>query len=80
MRWFSSPVYVKTDRPGFRYGVNHVQEAAEQLHKWAKRGPRWSKAMTLCLSALEGDPIDPQIIRNAFEAAAKESKMLFPSD
>jgi hypothetical protein len=38
--------------------------------------PRWNKAMILCLSALEGDPIDPQIIRNAFEAAAKEARML----
>ncbi|MER9832538.1 hypothetical protein NKJ51_30085 [Mesorhizobium sp. M0134] len=31
--------------------------------------------MTLCLSELEGDPIDPQVVRKAFEAAAKEAKM-----
>lgn len=36
--------------------------------------------MTLCQSALEGDPIDSQIVRKAFEAAAKEADMLFPSD
>ncbi|RWO32234.1 MAG: DUF982 domain-containing protein [Mesorhizobium sp.] len=58
MRLFSSPVYVRTDRPGFRYGVDHVQDASEQLLKWIERGPRWNKAMILCLSALEGDPID----------------------
>ncbi|ESZ05769.1 DUF982 domain-containing protein [Mesorhizobium sp. L48C026A00] len=80
MHRFSSPVYVRTDRPDLRHGVDHVQGAAEQLVKWAKRGPRWNKAMTLCLSALEGDPIDPQIVRKAFEAAAREAKMLFPSD
>lgn len=39
MRLFSSPVYVSTDRPGSRYGVDHVQGAVEQLLKWAKRGP-----------------------------------------
>ncbi|MER9132605.1 DUF982 domain-containing protein [Mesorhizobium sp. M0768] len=42
---------------------------------WTRRGPRWHKSVTLCLSALEGDPIDPQVIRKAFEAAAKEAKM-----
>jgi len=80
MRSFSSPVYVRTDRPDLSYGVDHVQGAAEQLRKWTKRGPKWHKAMTLCLSALEGDPIDPQVIRKAFAAAAKEARMLFPSD
>ncbi|AZO28525.1 MULTISPECIES: DUF982 domain-containing protein [Mesorhizobium] len=80
MRSFSSPVYVRTDRLGLRYGVDHVQKAAEQLRKWSKRGPSWHKAMILCQSALEGDPIDPQIIRKAFRAAAKEADMLFPSD
>ncbi|RUT98296.1 DUF982 domain-containing protein [Mesorhizobium sp. USDA-HM6] len=80
MQCFSSPVYVRTDRPGLRYGVDRVEEAAEQLRKWSNRGPRWHKAITLCQSALEGDPIDPQIIRKAFEAAAKEADMLFPSD
>ncbi|TIX78332.1 MAG: DUF982 domain-containing protein [Mesorhizobium sp.] len=33
------------------------------------------KAWTLCLSALEGDPIDPHVIRKAFVAAAKEAEM-----
>ncbi|RWB57110.1 MAG: DUF982 domain-containing protein [Mesorhizobium sp.] len=48
MRFFSSPVYVRTDRPGLRYRVDHVQKAAEQLRKWSKRCPRWHKAMILC--------------------------------
>lgn len=79
-RRFYSPVYVRAapaDRP---CEVGHVQEAAEQLVKWPKRGPGWHKAMILCLSALEGDPIDPQVIRQAFEAAAKEAGMLLTSD
>ncbi|WP_192183234.1 DUF982 domain-containing protein [Mesorhizobium amorphae] len=80
MRRFSSPIYVKTDRGGLRHAVDHVQGAAKELPKWTRRGPRWHKAMTLCQSALEGDPIDPQIIRKAFEAAAKEAKMLVSSD
>ncbi|AZO48842.1 MAG: DUF982 domain-containing protein [Mesorhizobium sp.] len=79
-RRFYSPVYVQAGRPDRRYEVNHVQEAAEQLVKWSKRGPGWHKAMILCLSALEGDPIDPQVIRKAFEAAAKEAGMLLRSD
>lgn len=37
--WFSPPVYVKTDRPGTTYGVNHLESAAEELMKWSKRGP-----------------------------------------
>src|SRR5947208_12798247 len=80
MHTFSSPVYVRTDRAGLHYRVDHVQAAAEQLVKWTKRGPRWHKAVNLCQSALEGDPIDPQIIRKAFEAADKEATMLFPPD
>lgn len=36
--------------------------------------------MTLCRSALEGDPIDPQIKRKAFAAAANEAQMLLSSD
>ncbi|CCV09477.1 conserved hypothetical protein [Mesorhizobium metallidurans STM 2683] len=80
MRWFCSPVFVRTDQPEGRYGVDHAQEAAEQLLKWSKRGARWHKAMRLCQAVQEGDRIDPQIIRKAFEAAAKESEMLYPSE
>ncbi|WP_352873789.1 DUF982 domain-containing protein [Mesorhizobium sp. M1006] len=54
---------------------NNAKEALEQLKMWTRRGPRWHKAVTLCLSALEGDSIDPHIIRKAFEAAAKEANV-----
>ncbi|RUX98102.1 MULTISPECIES: DUF982 domain-containing protein [unclassified Mesorhizobium] len=80
MHAFLSPVHVRSDLPGSRQRIEHVEGAADELLKWAKRGPRWHKAMTLCSSALEGDPIDPQIIRKAFAAAAKEAQMLLPSD
>ncbi|MER9669956.1 DUF982 domain-containing protein [Mesorhizobium sp. M0203] len=72
--WFVPPVFVKTET-GVRHGCNNAKEALEQLKMWTRRGPRWHKAVTLCLSALEGDSIDPHIIRKAFEAAAKEAKM-----
>ncbi|AZO41473.1 DUF982 domain-containing protein [Mesorhizobium sp. M7D.F.Ca.US.005.01.1.1] len=80
MHAFLSPVYVRSDLPGSRQRIDHVEVAADELLKWAKRGPRWHKAMILCRSALEGDPINPQIIRKAFAAAAKEAQMLLPSD
>ncbi|MER8523931.1 MULTISPECIES: DUF982 domain-containing protein [unclassified Mesorhizobium] len=72
--WFVPPVFVKTET-GVRHGCNNAKEALEQLKMWTRRGPRWHKAVTLCLSALEGDPIDPHVIRKAFEAAAKEAKV-----
>ncbi|MER8555099.1 DUF982 domain-containing protein [Mesorhizobium sp. M1217] len=72
--WFVPPVFVKTET-GDRHGCNNARTALEQLKRWTRRGPRWHKAVTLCLSDLEGDPIDPQVVRKAFEAAAKEAKM-----
>ncbi|WP_352739907.1 DUF982 domain-containing protein [Mesorhizobium sp. M0213] len=69
--WFVPPVFVKS----IRHGCNNAKEALEQLKMWTRRGPRWHKAVTLCLSALEGDSIDPHIIRKAFEAAAKEANV-----
>ncbi|RWO26653.1 DUF982 domain-containing protein [Mesorhizobium sp.] len=76
--WFSPPVFVKTELTGVSYGCNNVRGAAEQLLKWTKRGPKWHLASALCLSALEGEEVDPKEIRQAFEAAAKEAKMLIP--
>ncbi|ESX63846.1 hypothetical protein X759_33145 [Mesorhizobium sp. LSHC420B00] len=81
--WFVPPVFVKTET-GVRHGCNNAREALEQLKMWTRRGPRWHKAATLCLSALEGDPIDPHIqdrvtpeeVHQAFEAAAKEEWVL----
>ncbi|MER8410060.1 hypothetical protein [Mesorhizobium sp. M1342] len=31
LRWFNPPVYVKTDRPGFRPGISRIDTAAEEL-------------------------------------------------
>ncbi|MER8481671.1 DUF982 domain-containing protein [Mesorhizobium sp. M0145] len=72
--WFVPPVFVKTET-GVRHGCDNAKEALEHLKMWTRRGPRWHKAVTLCLSALEGDSIDPHIIRKAFEAAAKEANV-----
>jgi hypothetical protein len=73
--WFVPPVFVKTETDGVRHGCNNTRAALEHLKRWTRRGPRWYKAWTLCLSALEGDPIDPHVIRKAFVAAAKEAEM-----
>ncbi|RWA97451.1 DUF982 domain-containing protein [Mesorhizobium sp.] len=73
--WFVPPVFVKSETDGARHGCNNARAALEQLKTWTRRGPHWHKAWTLCLSALEGDPIDPHVIRKAFVAAAKEAEM-----
>jgi hypothetical protein len=73
--WFVPPVFVKTETEGGRQRCNNARAALEQLKTWTRRGPHWHKAWTLCLSALEGDPIDPHVIRKAFVAAAKEAEM-----
>ncbi|WP_352671679.1 DUF982 domain-containing protein [Mesorhizobium sp. M0166] len=72
--WFVPPVFVRT-ASGDRHCCDDARAALEQLKTWTRRGPRWHKAVTLCLSALEGDPVDLQVVRKAFEAAAKEAKM-----
>ncbi|MER9665232.1 DUF982 domain-containing protein [Mesorhizobium sp. M0203] len=74
--WFSPPVYVKTETKGFRYGVHHVEAAAEELILWTRRGPRWEEAMRVCVDAISGR-VSPQQARDAFEEAAKEEGMLF---
>ncbi|UVK46643.1 DUF982 domain-containing protein [Mesorhizobium sp. AR07] len=75
--WFNPPVYVKTDRPGLRFGVSHVEAASEQLLKWTKKGPKWAYAVSVCRAAL-AEEVPPQEARKAFEAAAKEEKMFLP--
>lgn len=51
--WFSPPVYVKTDRPGMTYGCNSVEGAAEELLKWTNMGPKWRKAVQVCVDTME---------------------------
>ncbi|MER9665231.1 DUF982 domain-containing protein [Mesorhizobium sp. M0203] len=75
--WFSPPVYVRTDQPGVRVGVSHVEGAAEELMKWTNRGPRWDLAVRICTAAL-ADKVSPQLAGKAFLAAAKEEGTLLP--
>ncbi|MER8841184.1 DUF982 domain-containing protein [Mesorhizobium sp. M0913] len=75
--WFSPPVYVKTDHDGFRYGVHHVEAAAEELVLWTKRSPKWQEAERACVEAMSGK-VSPQQARDAFEEAPNEEGMLFP--
>ncbi|MER8461997.1 DUF982 domain-containing protein [Mesorhizobium sp. M1396] len=77
LHWFNPPVYVRTDRPGIRFGVSHVEGAVEQLLKWTKRGPKWKQAVETCMAAMEGN-VPTQEVRRAFEAAAKEESMFLP--
>ncbi|MER8804003.1 DUF982 domain-containing protein [Mesorhizobium sp. M0998] len=72
--WFSPPVYV-TDGRGATYGCNNVEDAAEELMKWTRMGPKWRKAVQLCVEALQ-DRVIPEEVRQAFEAAAKEEGVL----
>ncbi|RWP62570.1 DUF982 domain-containing protein [Mesorhizobium sp.] len=72
------PAHVKTDRPGLRDGVSHVEGAAEQLLEWTRKGPKWQRASALCLQALGGEEVDLKEVRRAFEAAAEEEGVLWP--
>jgi len=77
MKWFSPKVPVRTKQPGVRYLVASVEVAAEHLLQWEKRGPKWRKAVEMCMAAIEGK-VEPDDVSKAFEAAAKESGMLLP--
>ncbi|SJM34038.1 DUF982 domain-containing protein [Mesorhizobium delmotii] len=79
LHWFNPPVYVRTDRPGVRFGVSHVEGAAEQLLKWTKKGPKWKRAVEACVAGMEGE-VTPNDVRKAFEAAAKEEGVLRSSN
>ena len=52
-----------------------MQTASEQLLTWTEGGPKWRKAVKVCMAALEGKKT-PDEARKAFEAAAKEAGML----
>ncbi|MER9561008.1 DUF982 domain-containing protein [Mesorhizobium sp. M0571] len=74
--WFYPPVYVRTDRLGVTHRCNNVEGAAEELLKWTKMGPKWRKAVQVCIDAV-ADRATPEEARKAFEAAAKEEGVLF---
>jgi hypothetical protein len=60
-----------------RYGVSHVEGAAEQLMAWDTKGPKWTVAAQACMDAFEGK-VSAEEVRQLFEAAAEESGMLLP--
>jgi hypothetical protein len=62
-----------------RYGVNHVEGAAEQLMAWDTKGPKWTVAAQACMDAFEGK-VSPKEVRQLFEEAAEESGMLLSAD
>lgn len=80
MMWFQPPVILQDveRRPGLLQNVNSVAKAAELLLEWkeerGKRGRKITRAMNLCIQALEGKGT-PEKVRAAFEAAAEEAGM-----
>ena len=62
LHWFNPPVYIRTDRPGLRYGISHVEGASEQLLKWTKHGPNGA---TRCASVWPHWPTRCQLKRLA---------------
>jgi hypothetical protein len=77
--WFNPPVYVRSDRPGMQYGINHVEGAAEQLMAWDTKGPKWTDAVQACVDAFEGK-VSPNEVRQLFEEAAEEAGMLLSAE
>ncbi|WP_027062244.1 DUF982 domain-containing protein [Mesorhizobium loti] len=73
--WFSPAVRVTTDREGGQDLCHNVQSAVAHLQTWAKRGPKWTLAMSVCSAAL-ADKATAQEARRAFRAAAKEEGRL----
>lgn len=79
MLWFSPPVRVKTSRVGHILEVKSVETCIEQMRVWPKIGPKLRAAYPVCYGALEGSYTVEQA-REAFIAAAKEAKVLLPSE
>ncbi|RUV18892.1 DUF982 domain-containing protein [Mesorhizobium sp. M7A.F.Ca.MR.245.00.0.0] len=75
LHWFSPVVPVRTEKVGITLGVSNVEAAAEELMKWPEKGPKWNKAVQLCIDCFE-DRASPQDVQKAFEEAAKEQGML----
>jgi hypothetical protein len=74
---FSPTVYVKTHQIGITSSVSHVEGAAWELMKWRRKRRKWKLAAKSCINCFEGR-VTPQDVQKAFEAAAKEQKMLLP--
>lgn len=73
--WFSSPVYVETDRAGCSYAVTSVEKAAELLMAWPERSNEWEEAFRACAAAVHGKKSADEA-RIAFEKAAAAANRL----
>ncbi|MBZ9807720.1 DUF982 domain-containing protein [Mesorhizobium sp. ESP-6-2] len=75
--WFSPPVHVRDiDNAGSTIGVNSVEGAIEQLQRWPVKA-KLRAAYPICYGALADPPTSTvEDARKAFEAAAKEAKVL----
>ncbi|WID98412.1 DUF982 domain-containing protein [Bosea vestrisii] len=74
-RWFSSAVYVETDRAGTSCAVTSVEKAAELLMVWPERGNEWEEAFRACAAAIHGKGTAVEA-RSAFEKAAAAANRL----
>lgn len=74
--WFNPPVPVRdASKPGLTINVSNVPRAAELLLSWGESGPEWRVAVQTCID-IETGKATAADVRKAFEAAAKEAKML----
>ncbi|WP_084637058.1 DUF982 domain-containing protein [Mesorhizobium sp. WSM3626] len=79
LHWFNPPVVVTTTEAGLRLHVSNIEAACEELMKWTKRGPHWSRAVRVCMASLAGQAT-PQEVRRCFRLAAKEQGVLISTD
>ncbi|WP_281408938.1 DUF982 domain-containing protein [Mesorhizobium sp. B2-8-9] len=75
MLWFWPPVYVRELSTGQTLGVKSVEAAIEQMRTWPKVGKKMKEAYPICYGVMDGSHTVDQC-RAAFEAAAKEAKVV----
>lgn len=74
--WFNPPVAVRdANNAGRTINVSNVPRAGELLLSWGESGPEWRAAVQTCIDTETGKKTAADV-RKAFEAAAKEAKML----
>lgn len=75
---FSSPVYLRLERPGFSHCVvTNIEQCWRILiEEWpVEPGPKYLKARETCLRCRDGE-CDPEKARQAFIEAAEEAGIL----
>lgn len=75
MLWFWPPVHVRDLQTGHTVEVKSVEGAIEQMRTWPKIGAKMKAAYPICYGAMEGSSTVDEA-RQAFEAAAKDAKVL----